>query len=146
MAYVFEETITQADWEKILEDAAYDVEKHDRLARADRAFSKRWAIDRERDGYLMFCPTEMLEEVMDPPYLAFVNGHMYRINRKGGVGNIFYFDERILPGEQELTLIQEEIRVAFAVFGWWGSGPVDKFGVEINVLVPRFIAKPKGAF
>lgn len=62
MAYTLE-AITQADQEKIIQDAAGDSSKQSRLtyALSNRTFPRVWAVDRERNCYLFTRPAVTTE-------------------------------------------------------------------------------------
>lgn len=126
MTYLLKK-ITLKDQEKIIEDASTNSREQQRLAFAMKRqeFTDSWAIDRDRNYYLLLMPCAMREEQWDTPYLVFVKGEMYRINRKGQAGHQFYFDEEVLPATPLLAELQEEIRTAFAVYGCWGEGPLN---------------------
>ena len=137
MAYQLE-TIAQADYEKILKDAASDMDKHSRLTYAlkNQIFPRAWAINRERDCYLMDLPLVVREESWG--YLAFIDGRMYRVNRAGYFSHEVYLDEKTQPSDDVLAVVRNELKAAFAVYGANGLGPEDE------ELHPTFTAK-KGA-
>lgn len=142
MAYALE-SITLADREEILRDAASDPAKHDviRYAMMTNCFPPRRAIDRDRNDYLLLKPGVMREEWLDAPYFAFVGGRMYRINRVGQSGNSVYFDEPSLPSEDVLSLVKKAVTAAFSVYGSAGVGPHTKDGYPHFALVPEFTSR-----
>lgn len=110
-------------------------------ARSFKEFTKTWAIDRDRNCYLLKMPYPAREEMNDSPFYAFVGGRMYRINRIGQAGNKVYFDELSLPSQDILAVIEAEIAAAFAVYGTLGKGPLNSDGYPTLVLVPVFTKK-----
>lgn len=142
MPYVLE-AITAADQEKIIQDTASDVEKRTKLSAAKKAncFTDTWAIDKEKNCYLLLMPFAMREETTDKPYYAFVNGCMYRINRVGQEGDEVYFDEPSLPAQDVLAVVETEVAAAFSVYGSMGVGPLTKAGYPHFALVPVFTKK-----
>lgn len=145
MTYVLEK-ITPEDQKKIIEDASSNLHKQQRLAYAmeRQEFTESWAVDKDRNCYLLRMPCTMREEEWDTPYLVFVKGEMYRINREGQAGHRVYFDEELLPAAPLLAELQEEIRTAFSVHGCWGDGPLNERGVPVWAIDPQFTMK-KGA-
>jgi hypothetical protein len=146
MAYALEK-ITLEDQKKILEDAKSDTAKQQRLAYAIKhhEFTENWAVDRERNSYLLRMPSPTREESWDVPYFVFTKSDMYRINREGQAGHRMYFDEKILPAASLLTELEEEIRAAFAVHGCWGDGPLNERGIPVWAIDPQFTMK-SGAY
>ena len=125
MAYTLE-SITQPDQEKIVKDSACDPRKQTRLEYAlrSRTFPRVWAVDRERDCYLIMRPVVTREDGLD--YYAFIDGYMYGINKVDLYGHDVYFDEKNLPSKEALYAAQQEITSAFEIFGALGTGPTDE--------------------
>lgn len=86
MAYVLEE-ITAEDIEKIINDAPSNPRRQGHLLTAKKysAFPDTWAIDRERNCYLLWKPMQRREESFDRPYYIFALGRTYQIRTEGGV-------------------------------------------------------------
>lgn len=142
MTYVLAD-ITEADHEKIKLDASYSREKLRWLNAAVKleAFPRTWALDRERNCYLMIMPTESRGESVEFSYLMFVEGRFFKVDRLGAYGGEMCFDEDALPSEVVMDNVKAEVAAAFAVYGAWGEGPLNKRGkIEFDV-VPEFIAK-----
>ncbi|WP_426107911.1 hypothetical protein [Massilia sp. TSP1-1-2] len=142
MAYALE-TISQADQEKILADAAAFPAKKTWLSAVahSRVFPKTWAVDRGRDCYLMFMPAMVRTDMMEQPYVAFVDGRMYQINLTSIFSHSMYFDEPSLPSGPSLKLLHREVTAAFAVLGEFGGGPMNARGVPEHEIVPVFVTK-----
>lgn len=142
MPYVLE-AITATDQGKIIQDAAADVEKWKQLsiARKFDDFTPNWAINRDRNCYLLRMPYPAREEINDAPFYAFVDGRMYRINRVGQTGSEVYFDEPSLPSQEVLAVAEAEITAAFSVYGMFGVGPLNRDGYPTLRLVPVFTKK-----
>lgn len=143
MTYLLE-TITLADREKIIQDAA-PWGKQTWLKEAVKMllFPKSWAVDRQRNCYMFFMPDLVRTESLEQPYLAFVDGRMYQINLSSMFGQDVYFDEKELPAENAIDALQCEVVAAFAVLGLFGKGPLDELGLPEYEVVPVF--KKKGA-
>ena len=142
MTYVLEK-ITPEDQKKIIKDAEFNPNKQERLIYAvkHQEFTESWAIDRERNCYLLKMPSSTREEDWDTPYFIFVKGNMYRVNREGQAGNNVYFDEELLIAEPLFTELQEEIRAAFAIYGCWGDGPLNERGIPVWDISPKLTIK-----
>jgi hypothetical protein len=140
MTYVLA-PISPTDREKIIQDAATDIEKQKRLLYAIKwkIFAETWAVDRERNCYLLQTPAQTREESDEDSYFAFVDGNMYKINRLGFFGDWVYFDEQ--SAEAVPSSVAEEVTAAFAVYGCWGEGPLNEFGIPEFALIPKFTKK-----
>jgi hypothetical protein len=139
MTYLLEK-ISLQDQGKIISDASNDPPKQRELtyARDHRDFAETWAFDRERNFYLFMAPTTTRPESIDRPYLMFFQGAFYRINTEGAAGHLVYFDEDPPPPESLVAELQEEVRAAFAIYGRYGSGPLNKRGVPVYAIVAEF--------
>jgi hypothetical protein len=81
MAYVLGK-ITPEDQQKIIDDAVPRVRKYLGYAQKDGKFPTSWAIDRERNHYLLRGPMYFREDVYHP-YHIFAYGRMYLFRRQG---------------------------------------------------------------
>ena len=117
--------IIEVDQEKIVQDATGDAIKQKRLrfTKETKDFTRTWAIDRERNNYLLSMPLTLPEESRDRPYYAFVKGSMYMVCTDGSFGPNVYFNEKTLPPEPLREEIQGEVRKAFRIYGRFGTGP-----------------------
>lgn len=140
MTYVLD-SISPADREKIIQDAAADIEKRDWLIYAIKwkTFADTWAVDKQRNCYLLLMPPRIREESDEDIYFAFVGGRMYKINRLGFFGDRVYFDEQ--SAEAVPSIVEEEVTAAFAVYGCWGQGPLNEIGIPEFEIVPKFTKK-----
>ncbi|GHU12872.1 hypothetical protein AGMMS50225_21720 [Betaproteobacteria bacterium] len=135
MAYVLEE-IAPEDQQKIIDDA--DAYKKSLLicAQKDGSFAKDWAVDRERNHYLLMAPAMMPEDTFAPPYYIFTEGRMYLIRRNGWWGYRFFFDEKNLPPQEEMLRVQRETELAFRCHGSYGKSPRSEIIAEMNFFIP----------
>ncbi|GHT87185.1 hypothetical protein AGMMS49960_01010 [Betaproteobacteria bacterium] len=135
MAYVLEE-ITPEDQQKIIDDA--DAYKKSGLiyAQKDGSFAKDWAVDRERNHYLLMAPTVTGEDIGVPPYYIFTEGRMYLIRRNGWWGYRFFFDEKNLPPQEKMLRVQRETELAFRCHGSHGESPRSEIIAEMNFFIP----------
>ncbi len=142
MAYALE-TISQADQVKILADAAAFPAKKTWLSAVahSRVFPETWAVDRERDCYLMFMPAMVRTDMMEQTYVAFVDGRMYQINLRSMFSHSMYVDEPSLPSGPSLELLHRDVTAAFAILGQFGRGPLNERGAVEHDIVPVFVAK-----
>ena len=118
MAYILEK-ITHADREKILADA--DSIKRSHLHMRGGYFEDGidffWAIDRERDMYLLGAPT--VESRSSYAYFYFhINSVMYRLRVKKSKDEAVQLDE--LPPQSLFNQFKNEVMSAFAVHGLCG--------------------------
>ncbi|MDR3353182.1 MAG: hypothetical protein LBO00_09350 [Zoogloeaceae bacterium] len=128
MAYVLEK-IAPEDLQKIISDA--DAEKQSRLRYAQKEDQKaltsyrylptHWAIDRERNCYVLMAPKSMVRYSGGQPYYLFSHGHMYKFRRAGICGFQFHFDGRITPPAEELLRAQQEFELALRCHGTHGD-------------------------
>ncbi len=80
-------------------------------------------------------------DMMEQPYVAFVDGRMYQINLTSIFSHSMYFDEPSLPSGPSLKLLHREVTAAFAVLGEFGGGPMNARGVPEHEIVPVFVTK-----
>lgn len=141
MAYILL-ALTPRDRERILEDVATNLEKQRWIDDAMRSgvFPDTWALDTQRNNYLLCVPPQIREESNRQPYCAFIDGRMYRLARGGFYSSDIYFDEDALPSTSVICNVQDEVRAALAVYGWIGRGPHDDFGDPL-LFGPRFVAR-----
>jgi hypothetical protein len=142
MAYALA-NITQEDREKIKRDASSSPDKLRWLNAAEQldAFPLTWALDLERDCYLMPMPIESRGDTNDVPYLMHVEGQLYKIERVGAYADLMHFDEDSLPSVDKLRAVEGEVTAAFAVYGCWGDGPLNERGQLEFAVVPEFTKK-----
>jgi hypothetical protein len=136
MTYVLEK-ITLEDQEKIIKDAACDARK--RLAlnfdKQRKIFREFWAIDRERDYYLLRAPLEERPESSTRGFYMFFDGVIYDVYLENMFDNKTSFKPNVKPSPQLLA----EITAAFTVLGRFSCGPLDKHGNPEYAVVPEFI-------
>lgn len=130
------------DKQKILADAATDLAKLRWLEYAMKsgAFPETWALDKQRNNYLLWIPSQIREESTRQPYCAFIDGSMYRLARAGFFSSDIYFDEDALPTASVVSAVQNEVSLALVVYGWMGSGPDDDFG-DPSLFGIRFVER-----
>jgi hypothetical protein len=120
------EKITEEVQDRIIKDAVDDPPRQSSLiaAKRNRVFDGNWAIDHERNCYLLWDFSRALEEMEDAPYLAFVRGVMYRVRMDGSFRRKIYFHKKKAPADPGLLReVQGEIRSAFKIYGRHGDGP-----------------------
>ncbi|WP_426210240.1 hypothetical protein [Massilia sp. TWP1-3-3] len=142
MAYHLE-PITKADHEKIFQDAEAFPRKKSWMtaAVAASAFPKNWAVDRERNCYLLCMPIMVRTDSMEEGYIAFVERHMHQVKLPNVFGQTVYIDEVPLPSGEALAALHQEISAGFAVLGKFGDGPKNEFGMDEFAIVPVFVQK-----
>jgi len=142
MAYVLEK-IAPEHREKIIRDLAeipgrqqdliYARDHHDQ-------FPKTWAIDRQRNCYMLSLPKLVREPVLGT-YLLFFGGHSYLANSDDLFARRLYFSDEATPPASVAEEIKTEFKAALEVYGQWGTGPLDEFGNPTNAVMPAFIEK-----
>lgn len=143
MTYALEK-ITPEDKEKILQDASLDAAKKADLMYMNGQHldnpSMTWAVDRSRNCYMFYAPTIVRQETMRQSYYIFFTNTWYEFYTE----NNFFNDVGIVGAatlsEPSLTELQNEITAAFAVYGRYGQGPLNKDGISAYSVVPEFQA------
>lgn len=145
MAYVLE-TITPADQQKIIKDAACDPSYQKLLIHVLQSphefFPGRWVIDRDRNFYMYITPTNVRPETSASPRSFFFKGRLYQISLTSQFGYEVEFVDK--PPISELKEFQEELTAAFAVSGRGVGGPLNEFGTPEYAFVPAF--KTEGGY
>ena len=141
MAYVLE-NITPTEQEKIISDAEGHPSDRNSLihAKDHQEFPSTWAVDKERNCYLLTAPVGTREEVTNRPYFFFWDNKLYKFFREGWFGHNFRFKEEIASSDAFLITLQSEIALAFAVYGESGRGPLNELGVAEFAVIPVFKA------
>src|SRR3954462_9481338 len=124
MAYALEK-ITAEDQERIISDAAQTLgSRRPSLvyARDYDQFPKTWAIDRQRNCYVLIMPKLVREEIYGT-FLLFIDGQAYLIVFETADGRRAYFDPEAVPSPSQLEVVKREFVAGMAVYGQWGTGP-----------------------
>jgi hypothetical protein len=135
--YVLEK-ISIEDKKKIIANAGEQNDTFNLLVSADRenVFPESWAIDRDSGHYLFSAPIMVRSDSLDRPYFFNFNGKLVCFSSEGQDGVWFKFNSDLTT--ENRSLIIEEIESAFAVYGRWGSGPLNKRGKPTFFVVPKF--------
>lgn len=129
MGYVLEK-ISDADLKKIYSDAACNPSKQ-RLLKIRRFLDEptglTWAVDRERDIYLLHGPNPRPEPTFGGYYIFHFSKNMLWLRVKGITDQTIYVEDGQSFAKYLTRDLQEEIKAAFSVYGRTGEGPAGDF-------------------
>jgi hypothetical protein len=145
MSYVLEK-ITSKDQERIIGDAGQIPRRQADLIYArdhNDGFPRTWAIDRERNCYMLQVPT-FAREPWIGTYLLFFDRVAYLAVSADLFARRMYFDDVHKPPSSLLAEVTREFVAALEVYGMFGNGPLDKNGDPTEAVMPVFLEKPEG--
>lgn len=139
MTYILEKISTE-DQDKIIKDFSNDPElrKSFELVKKLNQFPTSWAIDRQHNCYLLAEPRLVRPESDEWPYVFFGRSQVFRIASENTRSNKFYFKSESKLSSEERTLVKKEIGLAFSVYGRWGAGEFNEFGMPEFRVAPMF--------
>ena len=143
MGYVLED-ITAEDQERIIRETAQTLGwRHRALvyARDHDEFPKTWAIDRQRNCYMLRLPTLVRGPTS---YLLVFDQQAHLAVSADLFARRMYFDDDVTPPPSLMENVKREFIAALKVYGMFGAGPLDENGKPTESVMPAFIEKPKG--
>jgi hypothetical protein len=140
MAYVLAK-ITPEDQQKILADAECDLSKKRDLAYAIKHgdLTKNWAIDRNKNCYLLFAPVIVRE--VDWEFFIFCDGNIFGINFENPFSDKVFIESSSKLSQEKKARLQSEIRDSFSVYGRFGKGTLDEDGKPRYSVAVEFEGK-----
>lgn len=140
MVYVLEK-ISESDMDLIISHVDGDKYRHTKFrfteAKKDGTFTKNWSVDRERNAYFLKIPNVMREDPLS--YCIFFQGYLYQIDEDEFVGHGFRFAGHLDINSVQLEDLKQEIKLAFACYGKFGTGTLNSSGKPTLVVNPKFL-------
>ncbi|WP_157883311.1 hypothetical protein [Pseudomonas sp. ATCC 13867] len=139
MSFVLER-ITSVEQVRVINDAERASLDYDTLvyAKNHQLFADAWAVDKEKDCYLLRAPRVMREDGENRTYYFYFKGELYKFYLVGWFGGEVRFNDSSISLSSLPSGFKGAVTAAFAVYGESGSGPLNQFGNPEFAISPIF--------
>lgn len=139
MAYLLED-VTQVDISKILSDCKIneDIRWQIEYAVKDGGFSKKWAIDRSINSYLIMLPDIVKDPFTLSKFMFYFNIEIYSCFFNGTFESAIDIKMKNDFDADSLSLFQNCLSEAFDVYGRYGDGILNSVGQPEYKVVQVF--------